>query len=553
MASQRVRQISFDHALKRILMLKKQYFTTLSNILIIGSITLFLSACSPKTLHTPVPKQVSMTKLPKGKAPLLKHLGKTDKKLANRSAFYPLHMPTDAFAARLFLIDNATTSLDVQYYVYEDDRIGKVFTAHLFKAAQRGVKVRILVDDMITSGRDEEWEKLALHPNIKLRLFNPNRLRTSFRNIALLLDVNRLGRRMHNKALISDGAAAIIGGRNIGNVYFASSKETLFIDYDILVIGKVLPDIYEEFDIYWNSKEAVPSKEVFAYDDPKSRFSVKKDLEDELIAFKKSAIGKGIINSEFNQKITNKNLKLIVAKRTDFYYDLPSKVNTSEEDDKTHISSQISEDLKHIKDEIVIISPYFIPSDEMMDRIKTLRKKNIKVIIITNSLASTDVMLVYGGYKGYIKALVEMGVDLYEVKPHSYKKFFKTKEWANHQALALHTKMMILDNNRMGIGSANMDPRSDKLNTEIFMVVSCKKLATEQRERLEKNMSLKHFYKLSWGEYPKSFDEDVRRDGPIWHTIEEGKEKTYYAPPHTGFWKKIGADFSSLLPIKGYL
>ncbi len=228
-----------------------------------------------------------MTKLPKGKAPLLNYLRKTDKALANRSAFYPLSDPTDAFAARLFLIDNATTSLDVQYYIYEDDRIGKVFTAHLLMAAQRGVKVRILVDDMITSGKDEEWEKLALHPNIKLRLFNPNRLRTSFPNIALLLDVNHLGRRMHNKALISDGAATIIDGRNIGNVYFASSKETLFIDYDILVIGKVLPDIYEEFDIYWNSKEAVPSKEVFAYDDPKSTIAVKKDLENKLIAFKK--------------------------------------------------------------------------------------------------------------------------------------------------------------------------------------------------------------------------------------------------------------------------
>jgi len=272
-------------------MVTKQYFRYLPNIIIIGSITLLFSACSHKNPQTPVPKQVSVTILPKGKAPLLKSLNKTNKKLANKSAFYPLNLPTDAFAARLFLIDNATTSLDVQYYIYEDDHIGKVFTAHLFKAAKRGVKVRILVDDMITSGRDEEWEKLTLHPNIELRLFNPNRLRTSFRNIALLLDVNRLGRRMHNKALIADGSAAIIGGRNIGNVYFASSKETLFLDYDVLVIGKVIPDIYKAFDIYWNSKEAVPSKEVFTYDDPKLTLAIKKDLENELKAFRSSTIG----------------------------------------------------------------------------------------------------------------------------------------------------------------------------------------------------------------------------------------------------------------------
>ncbi|WP_415408240.1 phospholipase D family protein [Sulfurovum sp. CS9] len=539
--------------MRGVIVYPKQYFIYLLNIIITGSIILLLSACSHRTAQAPIPKQESVTKLPKGKAPLLNYLEKTDKKLANNSAFYPLPQPTDAFAARLFLIDNATTSLDVQYYIYKDDRIGKVFTAHLLLAAQRGVKVRILIDDMITSGKDEEWEKLALHPNIELRLFNPNRLRTSFRNIALLLDVNRLGRRMHNKALVADGSAAIIGGRNIGNVYFASSKETLFIDYDVLVTGKVIPDIYKAFDIYWNSKESVPSKEIFLYNDPKAYLAAKKDLEDELKAFSKSSIGKAIIKSDFNQKIAKKKLKLIVAKRTDLYYDHPSKVNTSEEDNSTHISSQISEDLKHVENDLVIISPYFIPSDRMMARLKILRESDVEVTVITNSLASTDVFLVYGGYKGYIKALVEMGVKLYEVKPHSFKKFFKTKKWANHRTLSLHTKMMILDNNRMGIGSANMDPRSDKLNTEIFMIVSSEKLAKEQRERLAEAVSLKNLYKLSWGEHPKVFDEDVTRYGPIWHTIEEGKETIYYSPPHTGFWKKIGTNISSFLPIKGYL
>lgn len=534
-------------------MYQKRYFIYLSNVIIGVVITLLFSACSQKTPQSPVPKQVSVTQLPKGEAPLLKHLKKTNKALADKSAFYPLSQPTDAFAARLFLIDHATTSLNVQYYIYEDDTIGKVFASHLLMAAQRGVKVRILIDDMITSGKDAEWEKLAFYPNIELRLFNPNKLRTSLRNIALLMDVNRLGRRMHNKALIADGSAAIIGGRNIGNVYFASSTETHFIDYDILAIGKVMPEINNEFDIYWNSEEAIPSKEVFAYDDPKSLDAVKKDLYEEYKAFKNTPAGKAIKNSVFNQKIAQKNLQLTVAKRTDFYYDYPSKVNTNENDNSTHISSQISEDLKHIKNDLLLISPYFIPSDQMMAKLKTLRERGVKVTIITNSLASTDVFLVYGGYKGYIKALVEMGVQLYEVKPHSFKKFLRTKKWINKQALSLHTKMMILDSNRLGIGSSNIDPRSDKLNTEIFMVVSSKTLAKEQRERLDKFIGMENFYKLSWGKYPHDFEEDKIEYGPIWHTIEDGKETTYYTPPHTGFWKKLGTDLSSLLPIKGYL
>lgn len=188
-----------------------------------------------------------------------------------------------------------------------------------------------------------------------------------------------------------------------------------------------------------------------------------------------------------------------------------------------------------------------------MAKLNILRESDIKVTIITNSLASTDVFLVYGGYKDYIKALVEMGVKPYEVKPYSSKKFFETKIWANHHSLSLHTKMIIFDNDRIGIGSANIDPRSDKLNTETFMIVSSEKLVKEQREILDEIINLENLYQLSWGKYPNGFDEDITNYGPIWHTLEEGKIKTYYSPPHAGFWKKIGTNLFSLLPIKGYL
>lgn len=534
-------------------MYSKQYFIYFCNLIISLSITFFLSACSHKIPEISAYKQTSVTKLPKYKVPLLAHLEKTDQKLANNSAFYSLAAPTDAFAARLFLINHATTSLDVQYYIYKVDNIGKVFAAHLLLAAHRGVKVRILMDDLSTSGKDEQWQKLASHPNIELRLFNPNMLRTSFRNLALLFNVNSLGKRMHNKSLIADGSAAIIGGRNIGDVYFASSAKTLFLDYDVLAIGKVVPEIYKAFDLYWNSKEAVPAEDVLDHYDNRSYLFSKKDLKKGIKMFEESSAGKAILHSDFNRKIAQKNLKLIVAKRTDFYYDHPSKVNTDEKDTKTHISTQISEDLKHIQDDLIIISPYFIPSDEMIVRLKALRERGVEVTIVTNSLASTDVFPVYSGYQGYIKTLVGMGVKLYELKPNSFKKLITRTEWANPNSLSLHTKMIIMDNTRLGVGSANIDPRSDKLNTEIFMIVSSERLTKEERKELGKVMNLKNFYKLSWGEYPNEFDDEMTRYGPIWYTLEEGKEKTYYTPPHVGFWKKLGTDILSLLPIKGYL
>jgi len=529
------------------------HFTYFFKIFYIASITFFLSACNHKTPEASATKQTNVTKLPKGKAPLLSYLKNTDQKLGDHSAFYPLSSPTDAFAARLFLIDHATTSLDVQYYIYKADTIGKIFSAHLIMAANRGVKIRILMDDLKTSGKDEQWQKLASHPNIELRLFNPNRLRTSFRNLALLFNVNSLGKRMHNKSLIADGSAAIIGGRNIGDVYFASSAKTLFLDYDILAIGKVVPDIYKSFDLYWNSNEAVPSEDVLDYNDDQSYLSSKEALKREIKIYEESLAGKAIVSSEFNRKIATKNLKLTVAKQTEFYYDHPSKVNTDERDTKTHISTQLNKELMQVKNNLTIISPYFIPSDKMMENLKIERARGVDVLIITNSLASTDVFPVYSGYQDYIKSLVEMGVRLYELKPNSFKKFLRRTKWANPNSLALHTKMILMDNDRLGVGSANIDPRSDKLNTELFMIIHSEKLTKEQKMTLDKVINLQNFYQLSWGKYPNDFDDDATRYGPIWHTLEEGKEKTYYAPPQVGFWKRLATDMISILPIKGFL
>lgn len=522
-------------------------------IICVVSITLFFSACSHKIPESSQIKQTSITKLPTGKAPLLSSLNNTDQELGEHSAFYPLSAPTDAFAARLFLIDQATTSLDVQYYIYKADTTGKVFAAHLLMAAHRGVKVRILIDDLSTTGKDEQWQRLASHPNIELRLFNPNTLRTSFRNLALLFNINSLGRRMHNKSLIADGAAAIIGGRNIGDDYFASTAETLFLDYDILAIGKVVPDIYQAFDLYWNSKESIPSEYVLDHKDTVTYHSSIERLKEELRPYEVSPAGKAIIDSEFNRKIAKRGLTLTVAKRTEFYYDHPSKVSTDENDTRHHISAQLDKELMRVKDNLIIISPYFIPSDEMMKNLKRERERGVNVIIITNSLASTDVFPVYSGYKDFIKPLLAMGVKLYELKPDSFKKFLSKTEWANPNSISLHTKLILMDNDRLGVGSANLDPRSDKLNTEIFMLINSEKLTKAQKRKLIEIINLQNFYQLSWGKQPNVFHDDVTRYGPLWHTIENGKKKTYYNPPQVGFWKKLGTDMISILPIRGFL
>ena len=527
--------------------------TKLARFSLLLTSLLLLTACSQPEKMENRAYTVSTTKVAKV-TPLRSYLSKTDRYLGDRSAFYPLSMPDDAFAARLFLIDHATTSLDVQYYIYEDDLIGKVFSAHLLMAAKRGVKVRILLDDISTTGKDHALALLSYHPNIELRLFNPNRLRRAFRNFALLLDVNTLGRRMHNKMLVADGVAAILGGRNIGDVYFTAQTNTLFLDYDVLATGSVVPELYHSFDLYWNSTQSVPSEEVLNVGNVDKNYQqMIGTLEGAIETFKESKLGRLLHAAPFYQKINHQKLILTVAKRTDLYYDHPNKIITPESDTTYHISEQIDKDLERVNEDVIIISPYFIPSEMMMQEIEGLRKRGVKVTVITNSLASTDVFPVYGGYRDTIKPLLEMGVELYELKPHSLDKVIKKKRLKKEFKTSLHTKMIIIDNERLIVGSANLDPRSDKLNTEIVLFITSKKLTTEQREEIEAFISLKHLYKLSWEELPQQKIPYQKSYGPVWTTIEEGKEKRYYSPPKTGLLKNFGADLTRLLPVKGYL
>ena len=513
------------------------------------TISFLILGCTPNSPTLPHNKTVTITKKSQSKkSKLQSYLSHTDKPLGKYSAFYPLDLPLDAFSARLFLIDNATTSLDVQYYIYEDDNIGKVFSGHLLMAAQRGVRVRILLDDLSTSGKDQALQKLAMHPNVELRLFNSNKLRTSFRNMALLMNLNSLGKRMHNKSLIADGIAAIVGGRNIGDVYFAATYETLFLDYDILSIGSVVPKISKSFDIYWNSDQSELASLVVGVD--KHNYAkIEKEfdniLKSKLKVFAKSNYAKRLTSSPFSQKIEKNRLILTVSDKVHLFYDDPAKVVRDENNNTGHISNKISQDLKMVNSDVMIISPYFIPSDEMMQGLKDLREKSIKVTIVTNSLASTDVSPVYAGYQSYIKPLLKMGVNIYELKPNGLDGIEKVKAFKKVPNLSLHTKMILIDHKKLAVGSANIDPRSDKLNTELFMVIESKKITNKQYKNIQNVLNLRYFYKLSLG---KNKAQDI-----IWSTQESGTMMQYNSRPKVGFLKALGTDIMSILPIKGYL
>lgn len=510
---------------------------------------LFVQGCSQKTSLA----SYDFPSIKPPSKPLSQYFQKTDRPLQNRSAFYSLGLPKDALAARLFLIDHAQKTLYVQYYIYENDTIGDLVSYHIYQAAVRGVKVKILLDDISTTGKDRDIITLAQHPNIELKLFNPNRFRTFFRNLALVFHLQTLGKRMHNKALVADGQAAIIGGRNIGDVYYASDDETLFMDYDLLAVGKVVADIAKEFEIYWQAKEAVPVEELISKEERIDLDKAKIKMANALERFRSSFVAKELHKSTFYKAVRNNTLELIVADDTHLFYDPPSKVVTNENEEGSHISKQINANLTKVKKEIIVISPYFIPSKSLLKRFAKLKKAGVRVTVVTNSLASTDVFPVYSGYYGYIEDLLKIGVDLYELKPEILQRISKKIRFSKAPMLSLHTKLIFFDDDRMAVGSANMDPRSDKLNTEVVLIIESKKLTKNEKNRVKRILNLDNFYKLTWGELPKGAYGDATFYGPIWETREKGELLRYYSTPKASFWRRIGAGLLRLLPIEGYL
>ena len=511
---------------------------------------LLFSACQRSEKVSPLQTKPSTTLLP-AHTPSWVKIFKSPVSLKTHTSFYSLENGVDAFAARLYLIDKATTSIDVQYYIYKDDLTANEFSYHLLKAADRGVRVRLLVDDLDTSGKDRNVAIMASHPNIEIKLFNPNHFRSFFRTAALLLDINRLGKRMHNKTFIVDGKALIMGGRNIGDEYFEADTKVVFLDYDILALGKVLPQACKQFDIYWNSPLSVDYAKLIDITVDQALYQKTMinlgRLHD---SFQHTQLAQNIQHSTFMKHIQKHTLLLYPSQEATLYYDLPKKIVSDENDRSSHLSSSIDHAIDEVKHELIVISPYFIPSPKMLKRFKILRRQHIPITVITNSMASTDVAVVYSGYKKYIRPLLAMGVKIYELKPYLEEDPKRKKQLQKtHEHISLHTKIMIIDTDQLIVGSANLDPRSDKLNTEVLMLIKKSPLISKLKHKIRIILNKNYFYQLHLVRTSKN----RTATRIIWETRENGKTKYYKLPPDAGPGRRIGVDLFSLLPIEGYL
>jgi putative cardiolipin synthase len=413
---------------------------------------------------------------------------------AGESGFRLLPAGDFAFDARTALIRRAERSLDVQYYQIDNDSVGLQMLRDLRDAAQRGVRVRLLVDDLYTEGEDELFRTFASLPNVEVRLFNPLPARGDNlygRLFLSLYDFNRINHRMHNKLFIADNRFAVSGGRNMADEYFMRSRLANFIDLDVISAGPIVRDLSDVFDRYWNSEHAWPVQDVvpLASDAATAarRFDalVQHATPELAPATPLDPLGHLAVGSELSAG----RLALSFANAAVFA-DAPTKVERNfRTPTATTVELSVIEELQSARSEIQIASPYFIPGSTGMAHIKEAIDHGIRVVVFTNSLGATDEPLVHFRYTRYRRAMLKLGVTIYELSPDLARKTGSFGDFGKSFG-RLHAKVTVIDRKRVFIGSMNYDERSAWSNTESGLLIESPALAAQilsfiERDRLE--------------------------------------------------------------------
>jgi putative cardiolipin synthase len=463
-----------------------------------------------------------------------------------QSGFLLLGNGLDAFLARALLSENAERSIDVQYYLYHNDLIGRLFTDQLLKAADRGVRVRLLVDDMDFEGRYLGPAVADSHPNMEVRLFNPFSRKTS-RISQFVTRIGSVTRRMHNKSFTVDNQVTILGGRNIGDEYFEADPDLSFSDLDVLAIGPVVKEVSASFDKYWNDELAYPAIALRGkVPTPQEIEQKHQQLEAFIAQQTDSAYLQSLRNSDLANKIRQGQVRYHWGE-ADVIYDRPEKLQHDFDKTQYHLAPKLKPYFEGVTQELIIFSPYFVPGKSGVAVLRRLCERGVRVRILTNSLASNDVAIVHSGYAKYRKDLLRAGVELYEMNKKLTRAQRKKKKGRGGSSKAsLHAKSFVFDRKDVFIGSLNLDPRAVHHNTEIGVVVASKEIANELSERFDQNIE-KEAFRL---ELKKDRD---GTDKIVWYGLNDGKQEVFSVEPHTTFWQRLGIGFLSILPIESQL
>jgi putative cardiolipin synthase len=459
-----------------------------------------------------------------------------------RSGIYALPQGREAFAARVVLARAAERSLDVQYYIWSADVTGFLLLEELWNAAERGVRVRMLLDDHGTEGMDAILAVVDAHPNIEVRIYNPYPNR-GLKALGYLTDFKRLNRRMHNKSFTADAQLTVVGGRNVGNEYFAAGEGTRFVDLDVVAAGRVAGEVGGEFDLYWNSGSAYPADRIVGKPAPNGVA----DLKARFAAVRASPEA-----AEYIQAIRETRLvESFLAHELQFdwscvelLYDPPGK--TLAETEKTEL---LLFDLKrvvgHPQRELDIVSPYFVPGKTGAKNLSAYPENGVKLRILTNSLAATDVDSVHAGYAKRRMVLLRSGTRLYEIKPDAPRDGAPASEHSpseRSKTTGLHGKTLSVDRSRVFVGSFNLDQRSANLNTEMGVMIEDPRLAD----------ALSHW--MDRAPQDVAYEVILTGDGQLeWIELTSEGQIRYHKEPKTGFFKRLLVRIFGWLPIEPLL
>ncbi len=454
-----------------------------------------------------------------------------------KSGFAIIRHGRQAFTARIALTELAEKSLDVQYYIWEVDATGRILAERLIRAADRGVRVRVLVDDINLAGRDPLVAAMDAHPGMEVRIFNPFAHRDR-RGIDFLIDLARINHRMHNKVMIADNAVAIVGGRNIGNHYFEVATDANFRDLDIAAAGPIVREVSDVFDHFWNGEWAVPINSLV------DRPYTEADMQAAVATMRARIIEDGYPHP-LDQDVDSLTTEL--ASIRDQFIWAPGQIVW---DDPAAVSEGIThgamitalfKKVDTLQDEILIESAYFVMQELSIEKIKELKERGVRVRVMTNSLASNDVIAAHAGHAKHRKEILEIGVELYEMRPDAG--VFKKSIVSGESKAALHTKAIVFDRESVFIGSFNLDPRSASINTEAGLYIESAELAEQVIAYMDEGVLPRNSYRVLLDD-----EGDL-----VWLTEIDGVEVEFHKDPETGFWDRFVSGLIALLPIEHQL
>lgn len=454
--------------------------------------------------------------------------------------FVPLNRGPDALRMRLALIDSATESIDAKYFIWHEDHTGSLLLERIIAAADRGVRVRLLIDDVELSEATDEWVAADGHPNMEVRIYNPFAYRSKGalgRFIANLNDLARVNHRMHNKGIVADNTLAIIGGRNIADEYHGFGEAANFRDFDLMVGGEIVPAISSTFDHFWNSGWAYPVHMVEPEDrhDEAALAVLRAHLAEREIVLEHWLNVHNAQNHDWTSELV-RFAETAISGSAEVLVDRP---DIEDPDPAVQVTSRLKQVANQTEKEIIVVTPYLIPPAGYMDTVYEMERRDVEIIILTNSLNTNNHVSVHSGYRHHRDQLLDAGVDLHEYRIDAKARDqYEAKGYRAHN-FTVHAKVMIFDRRSVFVGTFNVDPRSMFINTELGLLIHSPELAEVIRQMVEVDFQ------------PEN----------AWHVIRDddgklkwvGHDKTLDREPSVSGWRRFQAWLLGLFPMDNQL